>query len=150
MIFRGTFEHSLDAKHRLTVPAKYRAELAGGVVLALSPPAVPGAPKTISIWTPAGYDSYAQTALAGVHPLSPRARDLHHVLYGNSWELELDSANRLMIPGPALAFANLTKDVTITGGGDRLEVWDRAVYASHNEDVLARYHEIAESFDHTA
>ncbi|MBV9049079.1 MAG: cell division/cell wall cluster transcriptional repressor MraZ, partial [Solirubrobacterales bacterium] len=35
-MFRGTFEHALDAKHRLTVPAKFRAALAGGVVLAAS------------------------------------------------------------------------------------------------------------------
>ena len=57
MTFRGTFPHTLDAKHRLTIPAKFRAALAEGVVLA--PYAeLPGAPRTLAIWTPEGFDEF--------------------------------------------------------------------------------------------
>jgi MraZ protein len=150
LTFRGTFEYALDAKHRLTVPAKYRAALAGGVVLAFSPETEMGSEmKSLSIWPAEAYDSYAQDALTGINPLSPKARDLRRVLYNNSWELELDSANRLMIPGPAMGYAGLAKEVVITGSGECLEVWDRAAHSKYNEGVLARFPEIAASFDHT-
>ncbi len=150
MIFRGTFEHSLDAKHRLTVPARYRAALAGGAVLAVSPETEPGAPRSVAIWIPEDYDAYTTAALAGLNPLSPRARDLKRFFFNNSHEVELDSANRLMIPVPLLAYAGLDKEVVVTGSGECLEIWDRAAHAAYNEGVLSRFTEIAASFDHTA
>ncbi len=150
MIFRGTFEHSLDAKHRLTVPARYRAALAGGAVLAVSPETEPGAPRSVAIWIPEDYDAYTTAALAGLNPLAPRARDLKRFFFNNSHEVELDSANRLMIPVPLLAYAGLDKEVVVTGSGECLEIWDRAAHAAYNEGVLSRFTEIAASFDHTA
>ena len=80
MIFRGTFEHALDAKHRLTVPSKFRAALAGGVVLAASPETTAAAPRSIAIWTPDAYEAYTAAALAGLSPISPEARDLQALL----------------------------------------------------------------------
>lgn len=149
MIFRGTFEHTLDAKHRLTVPAKYRGVLAGGVVLAASPETTPGTPRSVAIWTPEDHEAYAAAALAKLNPLSPQARELKRVLFGSSFELELDSANRVMIPAALMEFARLTREVVLTGAGECLEVWDRAAHAAYNEGALARFPEIAASFDHT-
>ena len=63
--------------------------------------------------------------------------------------MELDSANRLMIPPPAREFAGLDKEVVITGAGQSLQVWDRTAFAAHNAGILSRFHEIAASFDHT-
>ena len=149
MIFRGTFEHSLDAKHRLTVPAKFRAGLAGGVIVAITPPTGENSPRSLSIWPAEAFDEFAASSLAGLHPLSPRAELLRTCLYANSWDMELDSANRLMMPPPARAFAALERDVVITGAGTSLQVWNREVYADYNASVLARFPEIAASFDHT-
>jgi MraZ protein len=150
LIFRGTFEHALDAKHRLTIPAKFRASLSGGVVLAVSPETTPGTPRSVAIWTPDAFEAYANAALGEMNPLSPRGRDLRRMLMNNSHDTELDSANRVMIPPPFMRYAGLQKDVVVTGSGDCLEVWDRAAYAAYNEDVLARFPDIAARFDHTA
>ena len=68
MTFRGTFEHALDAKHRLTIPAKFRAALATGVVLAPSHEVEPGAPRTVAIWTPDAYDEFTQTSRHSPEP----------------------------------------------------------------------------------
>jgi len=149
LIFRGTFEYALDAKHRLTVPAKYRAALAGGVVLAFSPEVESGGARSLAVWPAEAYDSYAQQALANVNPLSPRAREMQRVLYNNSFDLELDSANRLMIPAKAMEFAGLSREVVVTGSGHCLEVWDRAAYETYSQGALARFPEMAASFDHT-
>jgi MraZ protein len=150
LIFRGTFEHSLDAKHRLTIPAKYRAELAGRVVLAVSPETEENTPRSIAIWRPADFEAYAEGALADANRLSARRRDLQRAIFNNSFDMELDAANRVMIPTSLMSYAGLDKDVVITGSGDCLEVWDRTAYAAYNEGVLARFTKIAASFDHTA
>ncbi len=149
MIFRGTFEHALDAKYRLTVPAKFRAGLAGRLVLAITPPTEESNARSLSIWPADAFDEFAESALKNLHPLSPRAEVLRNALYANSWDMELDSANRLMIPQPARDFVGLGKDVVITGAGNSLQVWDRAAYATYNAGILARFPEIAASFDHT-
>ncbi len=150
MIFRGTFEHALDAKHRLTVPSKFRAALAAGVVLAASPETTPGAPRSIAIWTPDAYETYTGAALAGVSPISPQARDLKRFFFNYSHDTELDSAHRVMIPQPLMEYAALDKDVVVTGSGECLEIWDRNKYAGYREDVLTRVPDIAASLGHTA
>jgi len=150
LIFRGTFEHALDAKHRLTVPSKFRAALAGGVVLAASPETTAGAPRSIAVWTPEAYDAYTSAALAGLSPISPKARDLKRFFFNYSHDTELDSAHRVMIPTPLMDYAGLDKDVVVTGSGECLEVFDRARYADYSEDVLIRVPDIAASLGDTA
>jgi MraZ protein len=150
LTFRGTFEHTLDAKHRLTVPSKFRGALADGVVLAASPETTPGTPRSIAIWTPEGFEAYTEAALGTLNPMRPKARELKRVLSSNSHDAELDSANRVMIPGSLMRYAGLDKDVVVTGSGDCLEVWDRAVYAAYNEDALNRFPDLAASVGDTA
>jgi len=150
IVFRGTFEHTLDAKHRLTIPSKFRAALAAGVVLAASPETTETAPRSIAIWTPEGYDEYTTAALTGTSPLSPKARDLKRYFFNYSHDTELDSAHRVMIPPTLMGYAGLDKDVVVTGSGECLEVFDRAAYVTYRDDVLTRVPEIAASLGDTA
>ena len=148
--FRGTFEHALDAKHRLTIPAKFRAALAGGVVLAASPETDTGTPRAIGIWPTAEYESYTRAALAGHNPMTPDARDLRRFFFNLSHDTELDGANRVMIPSSLMQYAELAKDVVVTGSGECLEVFDRAAYDAYNQGVLTRVPQIAASLGHTS
>jgi MraZ protein len=151
LTFRGTYEHSLDAKYRLTIPSRFRASLADGVVLAISPEIVEAnTPRAIAIWTPGAYDSYSGTALAGLNPASPTARELMRFLNANSQETELDSAHRVMIPDFLRRYAGLTKEVTVLGSGDHLEVVDRAAHERSLEASLDRLPELLASLGHTA
>lgn len=150
MIFRGTFEHSLDEKHRLTIPAKFRAALAGGAILAASHEVAVGAPRSVSIWTPDSYESYVAQVLAGLNPASPTARELKRFFHNDSFEAELDSANRLMIPAPLMSYADLRKDVTVAGSGDCIEVWDREAYRRYRQEADGRIPDITASLGNTA
>jgi MraZ protein len=150
LIFRGTFEHALDAKHRLTVPSKFRAALAGGVVLAASPETTAAAPRSIAIWTPDGYETYTATALTGLSPIAPEARDLKRFFFNYSHDTELDSAHRVMIPPSLMEYAGLGREVVVTGSGECLEVFDRSKYSGYSEDVLTRVPDIAAKLGHTA
>jgi MraZ protein len=149
LIFRGTFEHALDAKHRLTVPSKFRAALAGGVVLAASPETTASAPRSIALWTPEAYESYTAAALAGLSPISPEARDLKRFFFNYSHDTELDSAHRVMIPPSLLDYAALDREVVVVGSGECLEVFDRTRYGGYSEDVLTRVPDIAAKLGHT-
>jgi MraZ protein len=147
--FRGQFEHALDDKHRLTIPAKFRSALAGGVVLAATQETAPGAPRSIAIWTPDAYEGYTQAALQGTNPLSPLARDMKRFFFNYSHDAELDSAHRVMIPPKLMQYAGLGKEVIVTGSGECLEVFDRVAYDAYSDDVLARVPDIAASLGDT-
>jgi transcriptional regulator MraZ len=129
MAFRGTFDYTLDAKNRLTVPAKFRPALGDGAVLAK------GTQRCVAIWTPDAFDAYVQAALADMHPLAAEADEVNRFFQANSVDQELDSAGRVMLPGFLLEHAELTKDVVVTGVGSRLEVWDRAGWAAYNANL---------------
>jgi MraZ protein len=150
LIFRGTFEHALDAKHRLTVPSKFRATLAGGVVIAASQEVSEGSPRSVSIWTPETFEEFTTQTLSGMNPSSPKARELKRFFFNTSFDAELDSANRLMIPTTLMRYATLDKDVVVTGSGECIEVWDRRSYENYRDDVLTRIPDIAASLGDTA
>jgi MraZ protein len=150
LLFRGTFDHALDAKHRLTVPAKFRAELSGKVVLAASHEADPGEPRSIGIWPAEVYEAFTSAALAGINPLSPEARSMKRFFFNLSHDTELDSAYRLMIPPKLMEYAGLDKDVVVVGSGECLEVFDRARYAEYSAGVLTRVPAIAASLGHSS
>lgn len=144
MIFRGTFDYSLDAKNRLTVPARFRAALAEGVVLAK------GLEPCVALWTPSGYDAYTQASLAGFHPLSPEAQKLKRFFAANSLDTDLDAAGRVMVPPFLLEHAGLSKEVVVTGSGDALEIWDRKTWADYNAALASDVSDITASLGHTA
>ena len=132
MPFHGIHDHTLDAKNRLTVPARFRAELSGGVVLAK------GFETCLQVYPSATYDEIARTALAGVNPLSPQARDLSRHLYGNTFPGELDSAGRIMLPPLFLQYAGISKEAVVIGAGPCLEIWDRASWQAYDTDLIPR------------
>ncbi len=126
MAFRGTFDYSLDAKNRLTVPARFRAALSDGAVLAKR---VAGC---VAVWRPDDYDAYMQAALERFHPMSPEAEQLERFFSANSHDTELDAAGRVMVPAFLLEHAGLAKEVVVTGAGRCLEVWDRGAWHAYN------------------
>jgi len=144
MAFRGTFPYSLDAKNRLTVPAKFRTALAGGVVLAK------GTERCVDIWTPEGFDAYVEAARAGMHPLSKDSEKISRYFSANSFDTELDSAGRVMLPSGLLEHAGLEKEVVVNGADAHLEIWDRSAWADYNEALFGDIGDIRETLGQTA
>ena len=134
--FRGTFDYTLDAKNRLTVPARFRAVLSDGVVMSKS------TEPCVQLWVPADYEAFTSGALATLNPASPDARKLRRFFSANSHDTELDSAGRVMFPSFLLEHGALKKDVVVTGAGDCLEVWDRAAWTAYNDELAAEADEI--------
>jgi MraZ protein len=144
--FRGTFDHTLDAKNRLTVPARYRAALAEGVVLAMPVDLKP----CVGVWRPEEYETYTRRALAELPPLSSRLTELERFFYGSSHDAELDAAGRIMIPNSLRESASLSKDVIVVGVGDRLELWDKSAWNEHRSTLLSGVAEVTARVDDAA
>jgi MraZ protein len=135
--FRGTFDFTLDAKNRLTVPSRYRASFADGVVLAK------GLEPCVGMWRPSDYDEWTSSVLASHNPLSPDYRQLERFFTANSHSTELDGAGRVMVPGFLMGHAALDREVSLIGSGVRFEIWDRNAWGSYNDDLSSSIADIA-------
>jgi MraZ protein len=140
--FRGTFDYTLDAKNRLTVPARFRAALSEGVVMAK------GTEPCVALWTPEAYDAYAESVLSGLHPLSDEADKLGRFFSANSVDIDLDSAGRVGFAPFLIEHASLKKDVVVTGARNHLEVWDRATWADYNQSLVSEIKDIRGRLSH--
>ena len=139
MAFRGHYEHSLDAKHRLSIPARFRSAFASGLVLAKDSDAC------ISVWTPQVHEGTVERALAGKNPFSPGYKQVQRYFQANSFDVELDSSGRVTLPPPLLAHAGVEKDVVVAGVGDHLEVWGRERWEEEQQALDAGIGEVTES-----
>jgi MraZ protein len=144
LAFNGNFEHTLDVKHRLTVPSKFRAQLAGKVFL------VKGPDRCISVYPEPTYSAMTSAALAGLNPMSPEAREMRRVLHGNAVDVELDSAGRVMLPPAHRTFAGIDRQVMIVGTGEALELWDLDAWNAYETDLTARASELTAALGHPA
>jgi MraZ protein len=137
LAFRGTFDFTLDAKNRLTIPSKHRASFADGVVLAA------GLERCVGIWRPEDHDAWTAAVLEGRNPLSPDYRQLARHFTANSLTTELDGAGRVMLPPRLKEYAGLDREVALVGAGESLEIWDRSTWDAYNGDVVANVAGIA-------
>ena len=144
MAFNGTFEHTLDAKNRLTIPSRFRAELASGVFL------VQGPDPCISVYPRNTYEAITQTALAGLNPLSAQAKRLKRMFHAYATDTELDSAGRVMLTPRHLVHAGIDREVVVTGAGDCLELWARSAWEAYDSDLASQAPDLAESLGHPA
>jgi MraZ protein len=136
--FLGQYEHTLDAKNRLTIPSKFRGRLSDGIVLAkeLDP--------CITIWPATSWERFTERSIASRDPFNENVRKLRRFFHAGSFDARLDAAGRIMLPQPLLEHAGLRKDCILIGNQDTIEVWDpgrwRQEEAQINEEapVLAR------------
>lgn len=142
MAFRGHFEHSLDAKNRLAIPARFRASFSAGTVLAKDPE------TCVAVWTPDTHESIIERALGGLNPMSSEYRKLSRFYQGNSFEIDLDASGRVTLPPPLLTHAAIEKEVVVVGVGDHLEVWGRERWQREQKALDAEIEEVTERLGH--
>ena len=142
MAFRGHYEHSLDAKNRLSIPARFRASFSAGVVLAKDPE------PCVAVWTPDSHEAIIDRALAGLNPMGSEYRKLSRFYQGNSFEVELDSAGRVTLPPPLMSHASVEKEVTVVGVGDHLEVCGRERWLREQKALDGEIGEVTERLGH--
>lgn len=137
----GTYEHSLDAKNRLTLPAALRKQLGTSVMISI------GVDKCIEIRDPSEFDSYANT-LKQQGTTRANYRMLLRAILGNTFEVQIDGANRVLLPAVLIKYANISKNVVLVGVGDKVEVWDDNTYTEQRRiDDINALSDVLEEMD---
>ena len=134
----GTYEHALDDKNRLTLPARFREAFSEGVVVTR------GMDGCLTAYPRAGFDAFVERRLEGLDPFSKEGRQMARFVYSGASEQELDRQGRISMPQPLLDHAGLTKDCVVTGIRDHVEIWDRAAWRAQLEEVERNAELVAE------
>jgi MraZ protein len=138
LAFRGHYEHSLDAKNRLSIPAKFRASFASGLVLAKEQD------PCIAAWTPEAHEETVTGAIASLNPLGSKRRRLQRFHQSNAFDQDLDSAGRVTLPAALIRHAGIEKDVMVVGVGDHLEIWDQTRWNEEQEAIASTIGEVSD------
>ncbi len=118
-MFLGQYEHSIDDKGRLTLPAKFRPGLEAGLVVTL------GLDGCLFVFPRAKWEELA-ARIEALPVTNPDARNFARLMFANAFDSELDRQGRVLIPPYLREHAQLVSDVTVTGLNSRVELWDPA------------------------
>ena len=134
----GEYEHTIDDKNRLTLPAKFREELAGGVVVTR------GMDGCLYAYPAADWRERFLARVAELDPLQREGRKLQRHFFSGASEAELDRQGRIMIPSALLKYAGLSRDVVVAGVSDHIEIWDREAWRQELNEVEGSAEHVAE------
>ena len=137
-MFFGEYEHTIDDKSRLTLPARFREQLDGGVVLAK------GLDGYVAVYPRAAWQATIEARLAALDPLTREARELRRFFFAGAADAELDKNGRVLVPLALARHARLNRDVVVAGVYDHLEIWDRSVWVEHLRAVEGSADHVAE------
>ena len=117
-MFKGEYSHTIDAKGRLIVPAKFREELGEAFVI------TNGNDGCLNIYTEEAWETFL-----GKLKLLPNNRDTRSIVrkfVSQANRVEVDKQGRILIPTVLRDYAELDKDVVLAGAIDKIEVWDKS------------------------
>jgi MraZ protein len=132
-VFLGTHYPRLDEKGRLILPAKYREELAGGVVI------TKGQERCLYVFPKEEFTRITGALRAA--PVTAKAvRDYSRVFFASASDELPDRQGRITVPPALRGYAGLQRDCAVIGANTRLEIWDAQsweVYLAAQEDSFA-------------
>ncbi len=128
-MFLGEHEHTIDAKARMAVPAKFRSQMDRGAVISK------GMGACLSVYTMQRWEEKSDELVAGRS--SEDLRDFERRIYPSASEVELDAQGRIVIPAKLRAYAKIESEVTIAGVRDHFEIWNRDIWRTYQERLDA-------------
>ncbi len=116
MFFFGQFEHTIDAKGRLTIPSNFRQLVPGGVYV------TQGFERNLAVYSTEMFESIA-TNIGKLSITDSETRLLRRFIFANTAKLDFDTAGRILIPNYLKELAGLNSTVIIAGAGMNFEIW---------------------------
>jgi len=121
-MFLGQYQHTLDNKGRLTIPARYRDLLDDGAYL------TQGFDRNLMVMTVSAFEALSRR-INSMSITDSRARLLRRLLFSNGERVDVDKAGRILIPQFLRQSASLDSDAIVVGGGDYFEIWSPGHWA---------------------
>ena len=126
----GEYEHSLDTKGRLIMPAKLRQDMGDKFIV------TKGLDGCLFVFSQNEWLNF-ETKLKAL-PLSDKiARNFVRFFLSGATECEIDKQGRFLIPTNLRETASLQKEVVIIGVGTRIEIWDKEKWNSYNDENIS-------------
>jgi MraZ protein len=117
--FHGSFYHTVDAKGRVSLPAKIRTMIGQRVVVTL------GFDPCVWILPESSWEGWLKR-VRSMSQLEPAVRKLTRHMVGNAQECEIDRLGRIRLSAPIRAYAGIEKEVVVMGMIDAVEIWDKS------------------------
>lgn len=136
-VFLGEFQHTLDAKGRVSLPRKHRDEIGSRIVV------TKGLEKCLYVYPAEGYREFLDDLLA-TSSLGHDGRAVRRHFIAGASEVDIDSAGRIAIAPALRDFAGLTREVVVAGVADHIEIWDAAAWAAYEEANTSTIEDAAE------
>src|ERR1700683_5656776 len=136
-MFLGTHAPKLDEKGRLFLPAKYREELSGGVVI------TKGQERCLYVFPRAEVGRITE-ALRTAPVTAKAVRDYSRVFFASASDELPDKQGRITIPPALREYAALERDCAVIGANTRLEIWDATAWQSYLEEQEDVFSEASE------
>ena len=136
-MFLGTHTPKLDEKGRLILPAKFRDELAEGLVVTRFQE------RCLAIWPMTTFVEVAQTVRGASS--NQQVRDYQRMLASGASDETPDKQGRITIPPHLRAYAGLDKECVVVGAINRVEVWDAAAWEQYSQEKESAYADLNES-----
>jgi MraZ protein len=125
-MFFGTYTPKLDDKGRLFLPAKFREDLADGLVVTR------GQERCLTVWSMADFQKLTDR-LREAPVTNKGTRDYVRMLFAAASQEVPDKQGRINIPSVLREYASLTKDVMVIGAMNRIEIWDPTSWQEYSE-----------------
>jgi MraZ protein len=122
--FVGRYEHSLDTKGRVILPAKFRGPFERGGYLTQN------TEGCLALWTPGEFERQMEVMQQKAEAGQSSGRNRARIWAANSAEVEIDRQGRMPIPAHLRSFAKLDAEVLVHGAIDRIELWNPAEWES--------------------
>ena len=136
-MFIGEYQHNLDSKGRLAVPAKFRMKLGSGAIITR------GLDRCLFVFTAKEWEALAQKLNA--LPISQsNARAFVRLMMAGAADVEIDSQGRVLIPDYLRTYAGLNKSAVVAGLYSRIEIWDGDAWKEYKAKTESASDEIAE------
>ncbi len=126
-MFLGEYAHTIDSKGRMALPARFRQDLEKGAVISK------GMGSCLSIYTLERWNEKSDELAAG--KTSMELRDFERRIYPSANIIEMDGQGRLVIPANLRVYAKLDSEVTVAGVRDHIEIWDRAIWQTYQQQL---------------
>jgi len=136
-MFMGEYEHTIDTKGRLIIPARLRDELGERPVV------TKGLDGCLALYSAEEFTRLG-ARLRSLPTGSYDARSYTRVFFASAGECEFDRQGRILIPGNLREYAKLEKDVVILGVSNRVEIWAKEEWLQYSGKAAASYGEVAE------
>ncbi len=137
-MFLGEYEHTIDDKNRLTLPARFREAFTDGCVVTRE------MDGCLSVYAPDGWERFVALRLEGLDPFTREARQMRRFVFAGAVEATPDKQGRVMLPPALVAHAKLGREVVVAGVHDHVEIWNRAAWREHLEEVEGSAELVAE------